>query len=54
MIFDRWGAPLFSTEDIHKGWDGGNSPVGVYVWKVWITDSEGDAHEVVGHVTLLL
>lgn len=54
MIFDRWGAPLFSTSDIHQGWDGGSSPQGVYVWKIWITDSEGDSHEVVGHVTLLL
>lgn len=54
MIFDRWGAPLFSSSDIHQGWDGGSSPQGVYVWKIWITDSEGDEHEVVGHVTLLL
>ncbi|MBX2981469.1 MAG: PKD domain-containing protein [Flavobacteriales bacterium] len=54
MIFDRWGTPMFTTEDIHQGWDGGNAPLGVYVWKVWITDSEGNAHEVVGHVTLLL
>jgi len=53
MVFDRWGAPLFTTEDLHRGWDGGEAPTGVYVWKLWITDALGEAHERAGHVLLL-
>lgn len=53
MVYDRWGEPVFTTEDPHQGWDGSSYPLGIYVWKIWITDSQGDRHEQVGHVALL-
>lgn len=58
-IFDRWGAMIYYTGDIRKGWDGSikgkNEPAkqDVYVWKVNITDVAGKKHRYVGHVTLL-
>ena len=53
MIYDRWGTPVFTTEDPHQGWDGTSFPQGIYVWKIWITDPQGIGHIEVGHVALL-
>ena len=58
-IFDRWGAMIYYTDDIKKGWDGrvqGKTAEGkqdVYTWKVKLTDVLGKKHEYIGHVTLL-
>lgn len=58
-IFDRWGAMIYYTDDIYKGWNGkvqGKSKGAqqdVYVWKVKIKDVFGVKHDYIGHVTLL-
>ena len=58
-VFDRWGARIFYTDDIKKGWNGkvqGKEQEGkqdVYVWKVRLTDVLGKKHQYIGHVTLL-
>jgi gliding motility-associated-like protein len=58
-IFDRWGAMIFYTDDITKGWNGkvqGKSQEvqqDVYIWKVKVKDVLGKKHDYVGHVTLL-
>ncbi|MBI3520849.1 MAG: gliding motility-associated C-terminal domain-containing protein [Bacteroidetes bacterium] len=58
-IFDRWGAMIYYSDDIHKGWDGtkqGKKDIcqqDVYIWKVKLTDVFGKKHEYIGHVTLL-
>lgn len=52
-VFDRWGRPVFDSDDVHRSWDGGDLPSGVYVWKVRITDPRGEGHEHLGHVVLL-
>jgi len=57
-IFDRWGMQLYHTTDITKGWDGtvgGGTPVqeDTYVYKITVTDSEGNNHTYIGNVTLL-
>ncbi len=60
-IFDRWGKLIFTSTDMHKGWDGkvqdGNSDAlvqeDVYVWKVVITDHERKEHRLVGSVTVV-
>lgn len=62
-VFDRWGAPLFSTEDPANGWDGtahGEEVMnGVYVWQMkyrFVEDLNGSVsenHEQLGHVMLL-
>src|SRR5205085_1124881 len=31
-IINRWGARVFETKDLFKGWGGGNSTSGVYYW----------------------
>ena len=53
LVFDRWCAQLFSTEDLQRGWDGGVHPSGIYVWKLKITDTLGERHEFTGHVALV-
>lgn len=56
-IFDRWGLPLFTSNDPGKGWDGtsgGTSlPTGVYAYRAYAVDAlQGDVHQLQGHVTL--
>lgn len=57
VIFDRWGEQVFSSDDIHKGWDGiykGKlSENSVYVWKAIVVDAKKKRHELTGHVTLM-
>lgn len=56
-IYDRWGKRLFFTSDPDHGWDGTNmekeSPFGLYVWKVIVTDIKGVEHRHAGSVTVL-
>jgi gliding motility-associated-like protein len=58
-IFDRWGMKLYHTTDITKGWNGtvgSGSTVAqedTYVYKIFITDSQGKQHSYIGNVTLL-
>jgi len=56
-IFDRWGKPLFHTDDLNHPWygtteDGNAVPMGVYVYQVKVIDLENTPHEYVGSVTL--
>lgn len=58
-VFDRWGARIFYTDDIHHGWNGkyqGKDEIckqDVYVWKVKLKDVLGKNHDYTGHVTLI-
>jgi gliding motility-associated-like protein len=52
-IYDRWGGLVYTTTDLYAGWDGRTTEPGVYVWKIWITDAQGEGHEKTGSVTLL-
>jgi gliding motility-associated-like protein len=58
-IFDRWGELIFTSDQFSKGWDGkakgSSKPAeqGVYVYKIFVTDIEGNTHSYVGHVTCL-
>ncbi|MBL7963046.1 MAG: gliding motility-associated C-terminal domain-containing protein [Flavobacteriales bacterium] len=58
-VFDRWGQPLFGTNDPDARWDGrsaGGQPVqvGVYIWKLSARDAiKGTRIERTGHVTLV-
>jgi gliding motility-associated-like protein len=57
LIFDRWGALIFRTNDLGGGWNGtyreGNCELGVYVYKLTATDLYQKTTEKVGHVTLI-
>jgi gliding motility-associated-like protein len=63
-IFDRWGDLIAKvvgefSNDPMIGWDGranngeGVAQIDVYIWLIRTEDINGDAHEYVGHVTLL-
>jgi gliding motility-associated-like protein len=58
-VFDRWGASIFYTDDITKGWNGKvqgkseDAKEDVYTWKVKLKDVLNKNHSYVGHVTLL-
>jgi gliding motility-associated-like protein len=58
-IYDRWGASIFYTDDIKKGWDGKvqgklkEVQQDVYVWKVKLIDVLDKKHAYVGHVTIV-
>ncbi len=58
-IFDRWGELIFNSNTFRKGWDGtvkGSSvdaQEGVYIYKILVTDIDGNKKNYVGHVTLL-
>ena len=61
-IFDRWGDMVFKSEGSFAnvvGWDGiannGKevSQQDVFVWLIRTEDQNGNAHEYIGHVTLL-
>ena len=57
QIFNRWGAKVFETTDINKGWDGqfNNTPqpMGVYVYRVEAISTKGKTIMKQGNVTLL-
>jgi len=56
-IFNRWGAQVFSTDDIDKGWDGtlGGTPqpMGVYVYMVEAYTKSGKRFYKQGNITLI-
>lgn len=58
QIFNRWGALIYESHDLDKGWDGyfgnGNlAPQGVYVWKVNGRYADGEYFNMAGDVTFL-
>jgi gliding motility-associated-like protein len=57
MIYNRWGAKMYETSSLAKGWDGTylGSPVpqGVYVYKILVTSMEDKIYTYSGTVTLL-
>ena len=56
-IYNRWGEFLFESNDVMQGWDGyynGKlSKQDVYVWKVWVSFTNGSKLVDAGDVTLM-
>ena len=58
-IFDRWGMEIFHSDNINNGWNGAINGIGsicqedTYIYKITVTDAEGNLHSYVGNVTLL-
>lgn len=56
-VFNRWGEIVFETTEITDAWDGtydGHYVLDdVYVWRVFIIDTDQNEHEFFGHVTVL-
>jgi PKD repeat protein len=58
QIYNRWGALIYESHDLNKGWDGyfgnGNlAPQGVYVWIASGRYADGGYFEKAGDVTFL-
>ena len=59
IIYDRWGNKIFESNDIQKGWDGKGNYNGkmaledVYVWKIFIMNSNNETFKYVGQVNLI-
>jgi PKD repeat protein len=58
VIYSRWGELLYESFDLYKGWDGyfnnaNLAPQGVYVYKAWVTYTDGRQEVKVGDVTFL-
>ncbi len=52
-IFNRWGAKVYEWEnDYTRGWDGGDSPEGVYYWTLIGVYQDGTEFQKQGSVTL--
>lgn len=57
MVFNRWGELIWSTEQLGGRWNGtyqgAESPIDTYVWKVQALELSGRRRAAVGHVNLL-
>ncbi|MCI5055760.1 MAG: T9SS type B sorting domain-containing protein, partial [Flavobacteriales bacterium] len=56
-IFNRWGDLIYTTTNLHAGWDGKYKGLmmknDVYVYKVELKDIFNKTHHSIGHFTLV-
>ncbi len=56
-VYNNWGEVIFTSNDASIGWDGTykgvDQPIGVYVWTVRATTSDGKEHELSGDTSLI-
>jgi len=59
MIYDRWGDMIFKSDGFNQSWDGRSNKGGevaqqdVYVWFIKVRGLDGEAHQYIGHVSLV-
>ncbi|MBN9485456.1 MAG: gliding motility-associated C-terminal domain-containing protein, partial [Bacteroidetes bacterium] len=57
VIYNRWGNPVFETNDINTGWDGTwknePQPMGVYVYTLEAVSPTGRVFNKQGNITLI-
>ncbi len=57
IIYNRWGAPIFESQNIDLGWDGNENgtpaPAGNYGYKIFGIDNAGQEFSKLGSVLLL-
>jgi gliding motility-associated-like protein len=53
QVYDRWGQPIFTSNDPAKGWDGINAQDGVYNYIVKLTDLTKTPYHYNGTITLI-
>lgn len=57
IVFNRWGREIFTTDRQDGAWDGTfqgvESPIDTYVWRVDLRELNGARRTVFGHVNLL-
>ena len=56
-VYNNWGQVIFETNDAAIGWDGTfkgvPQPIGVYVWTVQATTTDGAEHNLSGDTSLI-
>lgn len=52
-IINRWGEVVFLSDNVFEGWDGANSPEGVYYWVIEFEGSNGEYGRQKGWVQLV-
>ena len=56
-IYNNWGEVIFESTDAAIGWDGKykdvDQPIGVFVWTVKATTTDGALHEISGDTSLI-
>ena len=56
-VYNNWGEVIFESNDASIGWDGKykdiDQPIGVYVWTVKATTTDGTLHEISGDTSLI-
>ena len=56
-VFNRWGQPIFSTQDFSKGWDGRVNGImqntGSFVWMAEAVDFMGNIIQRKGSSTII-
>jgi PKD repeat protein len=58
IIYNRWGAKVFESNEKYRGWDGyvdtsELATQGVYVYKAWVTYVSGEQELLTGDVTFI-
>ena len=53
IIFDRWGNAIFQSNNVNTSWDGGNSPSGIYIYRIDVIDYMGRTYEYTGQISLI-
>jgi gliding motility-associated-like protein len=62
IIFNRWGEPVFETQDVNQGWDGRVNTTTIestevssdtYIYVIKLYDVNGEYHEYMGQVNLI-
>jgi len=52
-VYNHWGQLIFETTNPSEGWDGKDSPAGVYSWVISYSNHTGKLFKMRGSVTLL-
>ncbi|MBK9761663.1 MAG: gliding motility-associated C-terminal domain-containing protein [Flavobacteriales bacterium] len=57
FVFNRWGEEIYASTDLRLSWDGTyngtESPIDTYVWRIDLKELNGKKRTVFGHVNLV-
>ncbi|WP_349313871.1 gliding motility-associated C-terminal domain-containing protein [Chitinophaga sp. MM2321] len=53
VVYNRWGTPVFQSNDPRAAWDGNQQPAGSYVWVLTYTDSKKQGRKELGNLVLV-
>ena len=53
VIFDRWGNPIFQSNDVDTPWNGSNASQGIYIYRIVVKDYLGRTYEYNGYLSVI-